>query len=83
MKIGAAGTLAEVSPEHFRQLATGARLSWPMARERLADLCDRVAKSCRQLESPRDAASNPGPETPGAVVLGRVERMMRLIRGRN
>ena len=78
MKIGTAGTLAEVSPEHFQQLAATARLSWPMVRERLADMAQRVAEACRRFQrSPEGSAKAEGP---GVVVLERAERMMRLAR---
>ena len=78
MKIGTATALAEVSPEHFQQLAKSARLSWPMVRERLTDMADRVAAACRRFEgSPEDAAAG---ETHGGVVLKRAERMARLTR---
>jgi serine/threonine-protein kinase HipA len=42
MKIGSASTLAEVSPEHFKQLCGQAKLGWPMVRERIRDRCERV-----------------------------------------
>ena len=76
MKIGTAGTLAEVSPEHFQQLATAARLSRPMVRERVTDLAVRVAEACRQLEGSPDAAAKT--RVPSVVVLERAERMVRL-----
>lgn len=61
MKIGAAGTLAEVSPEHFQQLAVTARLSWPLVRERLADMAQRVAEACRRFQgSPKGSAKAEG-----------------------
>jgi serine/threonine-protein kinase HipA len=78
MKIGTATSLAEVSPEHFQQLATSARLSWPMVRERLTDMADRVAAACRRFKgSPEDAAAG---EMPGVVVLKRADRIARLAR---
>lgn len=78
MKIGTAGTLAEVSPEHFQQLATTARLSWPMVRERLSDMADRVAGACRRFDGIREGAAKE--EVPVGVVLERAERMLRLAR---
>jgi serine/threonine-protein kinase HipA len=80
MKVGTAGTLAEVSPEHFQQLATSARLSWPMVRERLSDMAARVAEACRRLPgSPEGAAKA---QMPVRVVLERAERMVRRVRQR-
>lgn len=76
MKIGTAGMLAEVSPEHFQQLATSARLSWPMVRERLTDMADRVVEACRRFNGSLEGAAKA--EVPGVVVLERAERMMRL-----
>jgi serine/threonine-protein kinase HipA len=78
MKIGTAGTLAEVSPEHFQQLATTARLSWPMVRERLSDMADRVAGACRRFDGIPEGAAKA--EVPVGVVLERAERMLRLAR---
>ena len=78
MKIGTAGTLAEVSPEHFQQLATTARLSWPMVRERLTDTADRVADACRRFKGTLKGAVKA--EVPVGVVLERSERMLRLAR---
>ncbi|MEO8616780.1 MAG: type II toxin-antitoxin system HipA family toxin [Luteolibacter sp.] len=73
MKIGSAGSLAEVSPEHFKQLSAEAKLGWPMVRERLADLCLKTAAAIRSAEIP--AASAIAAET----TLHRAERMLRLM----
>lgn len=78
MKIGTAGTLAEVSPEHFQQLAKAARLSWPMVRERLTDMADRIAEACRRFNGSREGPAKE--DEPGVVVLERAERMGRLAR---
>ena len=75
MKIGSAATLAEVSPEHFQQLATVARLSWPMVRERLKDMADRLVKACRRSEGAGDAHS----DLPRSITLERAERMLMLV----
>jgi len=78
MKIGTAGTLAAVSPEHFQQLATTARLSWPMVRERLLDMADRIAGACRRFDgSPPEGAIT---VVPVGIVLERAERILRLAR---
>ena len=77
MKIGTAGTLTEVLPEHFKQLATAARLSWPMVRERLTDMADRVAGSCLRFNESHEGVAKA--EVPVGVVLERAERMMRLM----
>ncbi|MCX6874201.1 MAG: type II toxin-antitoxin system HipA family toxin [Verrucomicrobia bacterium] len=78
MKIGSAGTLAEVSPEHFKQLSAEARLGWPMVRERLANLCAKMIESIRRDEIPT------APETAGSgpanLILPRAERMLRLMK---
>ena len=78
MKIGTAGTLSEVSPEHFRQLATSAQLSWPMVRERLGDMADRVVEACRRLDGSPEGAINVASQAPSAIVKERAERMLRL-----
>ena len=76
MKIGTAGTLAEVSPEHFQQLAKIAGLSWPMVRQRLKEMADRLAEACRRFdELPEDEAAA---QVPRVIVLERAERMARL-----
>jgi len=78
MNIGTAATLEEVSPEHFRQLATTARLSWPMVRERLTAMADGVVEACRRFHGSPEAAVSPG--VPRVVVMERAERMARLTR---
>lgn len=74
MKIGSASTLAEVSPEHFKQLCSQAKLGWPMVRERIHDLCRRV------LDAVRDSHRLPGlgDEKVGEIVTQRAARMLRL-----
>ena len=76
MKIGNAGSLAEVSPEHFKQLSAEAGLGWPMVRERLAELCQKTATAIRSDEIP--ATSTIAAET----TLARAERMLHLMGGR-
>jgi len=79
MKIGSANLLPEVSPEHFRQLASKAGLAWPMVRERLAKrastLDEVLNKGAVQLEA--DAARLS--QNVRQVVASRVERMRRLL----
>ena len=76
MKVGTAGTLAEVSPEHFQQLASMAGLSWPMVRQRLKEMANRLAEACRRFDgSPEGEAAA---EVPSVVVLERAERMAHL-----
>ena len=76
MNIGTAATLEEVSPEHFRQLATTARLSWPMVRERLTAMADGVVEACRRFHGSPEAAVSPG--VPRVVVMERAERMAQI-----
>ena len=78
MKIGTAGTLAEVSPEHFQQLATSVHLGWPMVRERLTEMADRIVEACRRLNGTTEGALKA--EVPAVIVLERAERMLRLVR---
>jgi serine/threonine-protein kinase HipA len=76
MKVGTAGTLAEVSPEYFQQLASMAGLSWPMVRQRLKEMANRLAEACRRFDgSPKGEVAA---EVPRVVVLERAERMARL-----
>jgi len=75
MKIGSAGSLEEVSPEHFKQLSAEAKLGWPMVRERLAQLCQKASAAIRSDEIP--ATSPIAAET----TLTRAERMLRLMDG--
>jgi serine/threonine-protein kinase HipA len=73
MKIGSAAILPEVSPEHFRHLASKAGLGWPMARERLSDMCHRVSEAVTRIaihESARDVPS---------IILDRAKRGIRLL----
>jgi len=76
MKIGNAASLAEVSPEHFKQLSVEAKLSWPMLRERLTDLCQKTVDAIRSEEIP-----NSSPIAAGTT-LNRAGRMLRLMDGR-
>ena len=75
MKIGSAATLAEVSPEHFQQLATAARLSWPMVRERLQDMADRIVGACRGSNGSDNSPVDASLELPRGIVSERAERM--------
>lgn len=52
MKVGSAWTLAEISPEHFRQLAKETALGWPLVRERLRELSEKIVE-CVAAETPR------------------------------
>ena len=76
MKIGTAGTLAEVSPEHFQQLAKIAGLSWPMVRQRLKEMANRLAEACRWFDGSPEAEA--AAQIPRVVVLERAERTVRL-----
>jgi serine/threonine-protein kinase HipA len=75
MKIGSAASLAEVSPEHFKQLCGIAKLGWPMA-------CERIKTVCRQI---LDATGEPQvlPElrdtTVREIVTKRAERLLSLM----
>lgn len=77
MKIGSAGTLSEVSPEHFRQLCAEAGLGWPMVRERLTILCMQIANAIRMEEIP--ILKSPANPMSTALILPRAERMLRLL----
>jgi serine/threonine-protein kinase HipA len=77
MKIGRAGSLAQVSPEHFKQLSAEANLAWPMVRGRLEELCRITAAAIRRDEIP---ILSPIPAT---TTLKRAERMLRLLKQKN
>ena len=77
MKIGSAGSLEEVSPEHFKQLCAEAKLGWPMVRERLANLCTKIVDAIREAEMRTQDVTVDCPARP--LVLSRAERMLRLI----
>lgn len=75
MKIGSAATLAEVSPEHFKQLCGMAKLGWPMARERIKTVCRQILDATRKpqiLPELRDASVR-------EIVTQRAERMLSLM----
>lgn len=78
MKIGSASTLAEISPEHFQQLASRSGLSAPLTRERLAEMSERVfeAASSNQPQAPEQ----PSTEHLRTLIRGRAERMLRLLK---
>jgi serine/threonine-protein kinase HipA len=76
MKIGSASTLAEVSPEHFKQLCGQAKLGWPMARERIGTICQRMLDAMGEsqgLPKLRNAIVR-------EIVTQRAERMLRLVK---
>jgi serine/threonine-protein kinase HipA len=75
MKIGSASTLAEVSPEHFKQLCGMAKLGWPTARERIKTLCRQILDATREpqaLPELRDATAR-------EIVTKRAKRMLSLM----
>ena len=74
MKIGSASTLAEVSPEHFKQLCVQAKLGWPMIRGRIHDLCRRVIDAIRDDDRLPELRN----ERVREIVTQRAERMLRL-----
>jgi len=75
MKIGSASTLAEVSPEHFKQLCGMAKLGWPMARERIKTICRQI------LDATREPQALPGLRDASVceIVTKRAERMLSLM----
>jgi len=75
MKIGSASTLAEVSPEHFRQLCGQAKLGWPMVRERIGSLCRRILDA---IHDPQDLPVS-GETKVCDIVARRADRMLGLI----
>ncbi|MEI8039128.1 MAG: type II toxin-antitoxin system HipA family toxin [Verrucomicrobiota bacterium] len=80
MKIGSAGSLAEVSPEHFKQLSADARLGWPMVRERLINLSSKMAEAIRRGQTPANARSSDcAASSPANIILPRADRILRLI----
>lgn len=79
MKVGSAWKLAEVSPEHFRQLARETVLGWPLVRERLAGLSKRIVESAREISPPSEPASKPWARV-AELVRSRAERMLRLLK---
>lgn len=77
MKVGSAWKLAEVSPEHFQQLARETGLGWPLMRERLASLCERIIDSTGKMHCPELEAENVWRKLSG-LICGRAKRMLRL-----
>lgn len=75
MKIGSAATLAEVSPEHFKQLCGIAKRGWPMARERLKTVCWQI------LDATREPQVLPGLSDARVreIATKRAERMLSLM----
>lgn len=75
MKVGAASKLEEVSPEHFKQLCDQVKLGWPMVRERVGEVCQKMLKAIRDpkaLPELRNASVR-------EIVTRRVERMLGLL----
>jgi serine/threonine-protein kinase HipA len=43
MKIGKSDSIERITPAHWQKMAQESRVGWPMLRERIADLCGKVA----------------------------------------
>lgn len=50
MKIGSGKNLNEIRLHHFRKMADECRLGWPMVRERVMVMSDKVCKSLSSME---------------------------------
>lgn len=75
MKVGAASKLEEVSPEHFKQLCDQVKLGWPMVRERVGEICQKMLEAIsdpKALPELRNASVR-------EMVTRRVERMLGLL----
>jgi serine/threonine-protein kinase HipA len=75
MKIGSASTLTEVSPEHFKQLCGQVKLGWPMVRERVGTICQKMLDAMSEgqgLPKLRNAIVR-------EIVIQRAGRMLRLM----
>lgn len=77
MKVGSAWKLADVSPEHFKQLAKEAGLGWPLVRERLTNLCERIIDRAGHMQCSEPSAENVW-RMLSKLVCGRANRMLRL-----
>ena len=79
MKIGAAKSLNEVSPEHFRQLSAKAGLGWPLVRARLGELTSKVEEVLQEgaLTLHPDAVRFSEPAR--RIVAARAARMRQLM----
>jgi serine/threonine-protein kinase HipA len=77
MKVGSAWKLAEVSPEHFQQLARETGLGWALVRGRVADLCGRILETVEILPGPEPAAEGVWRKL-SEFVCERAKRMLRL-----
>lgn len=79
MKIGAAKSLNEVSPEHFRQLSAKAGLGWPLVRARLGELTSKVEEVLQEgaLALHPDAVRFSEPVR--RIVVARAARMRQLM----
>ncbi len=75
MKIGSAVTLAEVSPEHFKQLCSMAKLGWPMARERIKTVCRQILDATGEPQVMPELTNS----TVRDIVTKRAERMLGLM----
>lgn len=77
MKLGSAWKLAEVSPEHFQQLAKEAGLGWPLMRERLTHLCERIIETAEKTQATEPEAEKVWRKL-STLVCDRAKRMLRL-----
>jgi serine/threonine-protein kinase HipA len=75
MKIGSTAKLAEVAPEHFKQLCTQAKLGWPLARDRIKTLCQQML----QVVGESQALPKLTDATIRGIITQRCERMLKLL----
>ena len=47
MKIGKSESIETITPAHWQKMAGECSVGWPMLRERIADLCDKVIEKLR------------------------------------
>ena len=81
MNIGNAKLISEVLPDHFRKFAEDAGLGWPMIRERISALSERVDEILSNGRFIEDSFDKTVTEKIASFVLERVKRMNSTITG--
>lgn len=76
INIGRSKNINQVTPEHFRKMANETGLGWPMVRERMATLCEKIIEAINAQELEKLPTKPAGASQLSTIVAQRSERML-------
>jgi serine/threonine-protein kinase HipA len=83
MKIGKSESIKTITPSHWRMMAEECRLGWPMLRERIVDMCDKILAGLRS-QSLLSVANDPAvAERVAGIIQDRATSMLTALRNFN